>query len=107
MLGQRRRRWPNIVPTLVECIVFSGIAIVMAANKDIRLYVFLLKQDSMAGRSILLESWAEAVLSKTRGRLSTIHLTYLDLVDWTAKSPAPATLCPPDLQHNSHMLAAP
>ena len=27
MLGQRRRRWPNINPTLVECTVFAGIEI--------------------------------------------------------------------------------
>ena len=25
MLGQRRRRWPNINPTLAECIVFVGL----------------------------------------------------------------------------------
>ena len=24
MLGQRLQRWPNIVPTLVQCIVFAG-----------------------------------------------------------------------------------
>ena len=24
MLGQRRRRWPNIKPALVQCIVFAG-----------------------------------------------------------------------------------
>ena len=25
MLGQRRRRWTNIGPTLAECLVFSGL----------------------------------------------------------------------------------
>ena len=24
MLGQRHRRWPNIKPTLLQCVVFAG-----------------------------------------------------------------------------------
>ena len=32
MLGQRRGRWPNIVPTLTECIVFTGWATVTSSE---------------------------------------------------------------------------
>ena len=27
MLGRRRRQWPNIIPTLVQCLVFAGISL--------------------------------------------------------------------------------
>ena len=34
MLGQRRRRWPNIKPTLYTCLVFVGIIMSQPSDED-------------------------------------------------------------------------
>ena len=34
MLGQRLRRWPNIVPVLGECLVFAGVQCGRAGNDN-------------------------------------------------------------------------
>ena len=34
MLGQRRRRWPSIISTLVQCVVFAGTCHIRAFSRN-------------------------------------------------------------------------
>ena len=35
MLGHRLRRWPNIKPTLFQCIVFAGLSLILKTSGEI------------------------------------------------------------------------
>ena len=45
MLGHRLRRWPNIVPTIVQCLVFAGIL-----PTCLYIYTLVLNRQSTAQR---------------------------------------------------------
>ena len=66
MFGQRRRQWPNIGPTLAQCLVFAGICshpVQSIITLKCHMIYVIASQDQTTPEIITLPDWKKILLS--------------------------------------------